>query len=195
MDLSLYRTSMFLGPLLYLISSFFWLPDGHYSITGGTLIIAGSVFYVFAFIALFNLLHQKLPAYASLGKLVAIYGCVCGGAAFGLRDVFMNLFSISHADMLQALAAHPAIANLIFWIGGPAFPLSVLGLGIALSVKKVVPVWAGIALALAGILFPVSRILRIEMLAHATDALMLAPLWYIAAHLQSEKGNVYSLAV
>jgi hypothetical protein len=69
----------------------------------------------------------------------------------------------------------------VFWLSGPAFPISILILGIMLSVKKAVPVWCGILLSLGGLLFPVSRILRIESVAHVVDLLMLIPAWYIAA--------------
>jgi len=184
MDISLRRTSLFVAPLCYLVSGFCWQADGLYTIAGGVWLIIGSVFYVFAFISLFELLTEKLPVYATMGRLAAIYGCICGGVAFGLRDIFMNLFSISHAEMMKALAIHPVMANIIFWIGGPAFPLSVLLLGIMLPVKKPVPVWVGILLVAAGVLFPLSRIFRMELLAHLVDGMMLIPLWYIGVQLR-----------
>ena len=152
--------------------------------------VVGSVFYAVAFIALFNILSQKTPRYIVGGKLIALYGCVCGGTAFGLRDIFMDMFSIPHAQMMQALATHSTMANVIFWIGGPAFPVSMLLLGIVGSSKRLVPVWVGILLTLGGVLFPLSRILRAEMLAHLVDALFLVPLWYIAAHLKTEGEHV-----
>jgi len=115
------------------------------------------------------------------GKAIAIFGCACGGISFGLEGMFAEMFNISHPAMLQALAQHPVAANIVFWLPGPAFPISILILGIMLCVKKVVPVWCGIILSVGGLLFPVSRILRIESVAHVVDFLMLIPAWYIAA--------------
>jgi len=180
METALYRASLLLAPALYFTSGFFWLNNGLYNITGGTLVVVGSVFYVLAFNGIFTLLEKKAPRYSSFVKLLAIYGCMCGGVAFGLRDVFMDMFSVSHAVMLQALAIHPFAANIIFWVGGPTFPLSMLVLGIMLIVKKAAPARIGILLSLSAVLFPISRILRMEWLAHVTDLLMLIPLWYIA---------------
>ncbi|HTD98769.1 MAG TPA: hypothetical protein VK668_05760 [Mucilaginibacter sp.] len=180
MELKLHRSSLFLAPLFYTISGFFWLNGGQYSVTCGTFVVIGSFFWVFAFDGLFGLLKEKAPIYAAWGKAIAIYGAVCGGVAFGLQGIFAEMFSIDHKTMLQALAQHPVAANLIFWFGGPAFPLSILVLGIMLCVKKAVPLWTGILLAAGGLLFPVSRILRIESIGHVVDVLMLIPVWYIA---------------
>jgi hypothetical protein len=179
MEKKLYITSLILAPLFYTASSFFWLDNGRYNATGGTLIVIGSVFWIFVFNGLFDAIKAKAPAYAAWGKFLAVYGCACGGVAFGLQDLFAHMFQISHQSMLQELGRHPIIANLIFWIGGPLFPLSIFVLGIVLVRIKVAALWAGILLSLGGILFPVSRILRMELIAHAVDLLMLIPLYYI----------------
>ena len=189
MELKLYRSSLILAPLCYTISGFFWLNGGQYSVTCGTFVVIGSFFWVFAFDGLFGLLKNKTPVYVAWGKAIAIYGAVCGGVAFGLQGMFIEMFNISHTAMLQALAQHPVAANLIFWFGGPAFPLSILVLGITLCVKKVVPVWVGVLLAVGGLLFPVSRILRIESIGHVVDLLILVPTWYIAVMILRKSIN------
>ena len=191
MRTKLYAASLLLAPLFYAISSFFWQGNGQYSgysVTSGTLIIIGSVFWVIAFSALFDALKEKTPGYASIGLLFAVYGCLCGGVAFALRDIFTSVFNISHHDMLVALSQHPVLTDIVFWAGGPAFPLSLLILGIVLTSTKTVELWVGISIALAGVLFPLSRIPRIELIAHIADAFMLIPLANLSWQLFSQDG-------
>jgi hypothetical protein len=182
MRIKLNALSLFLAPLLYALSGFFWQSDGQYTqytITSGTLLILGSIFWVFTFYILFDNLKEKMPYYSSWGLLIAVYGCLCGGVAFALRDIYTIVFHIPHQAMLDAFAQHPVFTNIVFWIGGPAFPVSLLILGIMLIRTKTTAIWAGICISLAGILFPVSRIIRIGLLAHVTDLLMLIPLAYL----------------
>jgi hypothetical protein len=183
MKIKLYAISFFLAPFLHFLSSFFWLPNGQYNVTGGTLIILGSVFWIFVFQCLFESLSDKTPRYAVLGWLFAVYGCLCGGVAFGLEGIFADIFNISHQTMLEGLGRHPLMANVIFWVGGPAFPVSVLILGIVLTRTKMVASWVGITFALAGLLFPLSRIPRNELIAHVVDVFMLIPLIYLSLQL------------
>ena len=79
MELKLFRISLILAPLLYTISGFFWLNGGQYSVTCGTFIIIGSFFWIFALDGLFDLFKAKSLSYAVWGKVIAIYGCACGG--------------------------------------------------------------------------------------------------------------------
>ncbi len=190
MELKLFRISLILAPLLYTISGFFWLNGGQYSVTCGTFIIIGSFFWIFALNGLFDLFKDKSLSYAVWGKAIAIYGCACGGICFGLQGMFAEMFNISHTAMLSALARYPVASNLVFWAAGPAFPLSILVLGIMFCIKRVTPVWCGILLAAGGLLFPVSRILRIENIAHLVDLLMLIPAWYIALGVSAKQGKV-----
>ena len=186
MKTKLYAVSLVLAPLFYALSSFFWHTDGQYAeftVTSGTLLIVGSVFWVLAFTALFESLKDKTPRYAVWGLLIAVYGCLCGGVSFALRDIFTLTFHIPHKEMLDAFAKYPVFDNIVFWIGGPAFPLSLLGLGIVLSVTKKAPIWVGLMIALSGVLFPVSRITRIEVIAHIDDLFMLAPMIYLGWQL------------
>ena len=183
MRIKLNAASLFLAPLFYAISSFFWNTQsqyGTYDTTSGLLLIIGSIFWVPAFMALFDMLRERAPNYASWGFLLAVYGCLCGGVGFALRDILTVVFNIPHHTMLVALSQYPVLTNIIFWIGGPAFPISLLILGIVLARTRTVPVWVGILIAIAGALFPASRIPRIEWIAHVVDFMMLVPLAYIS---------------
>jgi hypothetical protein len=182
MATKLYAASLILAPACFALSSFFWQNDGQYvqySVTAGTLLIIGSVFWVFAFAAMFDLVKDWAPRYASWGILVAVYGCLCGGVGFALRDIITLLLHIPHKQMLDIFAQHPVFDNIVFWIGGPAFPLSLLVLGVVLAATRKVPGWVGIMIVLSAVLFPVSRITRVEMIAHIDDMLMLVPMGYL----------------
>jgi hypothetical protein len=189
MSTKLYAISLFLAPSCYALSTFFWQTDGQYtqySVTAGSLLIVGSVFWVIAFAALFDKLKDKTPNYASWGLLVAVYGCLCGGVSFALRDVIALTFNISHPDILHAFAKHPIFDNVVFWIGGPAFPISLLLVGIVLAWTKTTAPWVGIMIALSGVLFPVSRIFRIELVGHTVDVLMLVPMVYLSWQMSTK---------
>jgi hypothetical protein len=41
------------------------------------------------------------------------------------------MYGVSHDRSLATLGEHPVVANLIFWVGGPAFPVTLLALRIA----------------------------------------------------------------
>lgn len=182
-DRILFGWSLIVGPALFALSSFAWRPDGDYGVTGGATLAVGSVFWIIAFVGIFGELRARTPRYAAWGLLAGVYGAVCGGAAFALQGVFVDLHRVTHEQSLAALDAHPIVANAIFWIGGPAFPVTLLVLGIVLAATRTVPWWTGAMLALGGALFPVARIPRIELVAHSVDLLMLVPAGYMGWNL------------
>jgi hypothetical protein len=198
MRIKLNAISLFLAPLFYAASSFFWNTQNHYGTydtTSGLLLIVGSILWVPAFLALFDMLRERTPNYASWGFLLAVYGCLCGGVAFALRDILTMVFNVPHHTMLATLSQYPVLTNTIFWIGGPAFPLSLLIVGIVLARTRTVPVWVGVLIAVSGALFPASRIPRIEWAAHIVDFMMLIPLAYLSWQmLRSNQSNLRSFA-
>jgi hypothetical protein len=179
----LFGLSLLLAPLLFAASSFFWTSTGEYGVIGGALLVFGSLFWIVAFAALFGALRSRTPRYAVWGWLAAAYGAICGGAAFAFQGMFVEMLGATHAESLAGLERHPIIANAIFWIGGPAFPLSLLLLGLSLARTRVAPWWAGAMLASGGALFPIARIPRIEGFAVAVDLLMLIPAAYFGFNL------------
>jgi hypothetical protein len=169
--------SMICAPLLFGMSTFLW-RDGQYGAYGGTLVVLGTVFWIAAFMGLFDLVKSKTPIYASIGLFIAIAGCV-SGASFGFAGAYNDIFSISHKHYLEQLSEYPAVAGILLFWSGPIFPLSLLVLGIVLIKTSSVPTWAGILISLSGIAFPLSRIPRIEWIAHVSDVLMFIPLGYL----------------
>ena len=177
----LWGLSLILAPALFATSTFFWVHTSgrvEYGAIGGAIIAIATVFWIPAFIGLFDLLKETMPRYAAWGLLIAIYGCI-GGAAFGLEGLFAEAFRIPHDVRREAWAQFPTTFNLTFFWPGPLFPLSLLILGAMLIRTKSIPLWAGLLICLAAIAFPVSRIPRIDLAAHAADVLMLVPLAYI----------------
>jgi hypothetical protein len=170
-------SSLILAPLLLGISTFFW-THGEYGVAGGTVLAFSTVLWIGAFALLFGLLRREMPAYASLGFILAVYGCL-GGANFGMVGVFSETFGISHREYLQGAAAHALGFNLLLFWPGPLFPLSLFVLGIQLGRKKVIPGWAAAMVCLGALAFPVSRIPRIDWIAHTADVLLAIPLCYL----------------
>jgi hypothetical protein len=171
------------GPLLFTVADFFWVGDAEYGVVAGTLLVLGSVAWIVGFTGLAAAIRPHAPRVAAWGLVPAVYGAVCGGAGFGLQGVLNEMYGVSRRESLDALAGHPLPANLIFWIGGPAFPVTLLLLAIYLLASRRAPVWAGAVLAAGAILFPLARIPRIEVVAVAVDLLLLIPAAYLAGTL------------
>jgi hypothetical protein len=169
--------ALILAPLLLALSTFLW-NRGEYGVAGGTLLGLSTVFWIGCFAVLFGLLRRKFPIYSSLGFIIAVYGCL-GGANFGIAGVFSETFGISHREFLQGAAGHPMGFNLLLFWPGPLFPLSLLVLGIQLARKRVIPGWVAAMVCLGALAFPVSRIPRIEWIAHTADVLLAIPLFYL----------------
>lgn len=173
-------------------STFFW-QDGRYGLTGGVLVALSAIAWVYGLLAIWEWLYASYPRLAACGVVVSLLGCF-GGIAFGLQGFFEGMFGVSHEASLAATAAHPVAANVVLWIPGPAFPLSLMLMGVLLARVRAVPTCVAVALAVSGLVFPLSRIPRVELIAHAADLLMLVPSCYLAVlftrgRLRREGGN------
>jgi hypothetical protein len=62
-------------------------------------------------------------------------------------------------------------------------------LGINLVRTRTVHLWIGLLLCVAAVAFPLSRIQRIEMVAHITDVLLLIPTTYLGISLLSNRSK------
>jgi hypothetical protein len=174
-------TCLVIGQLLHLTSTFFWNEDGRHSVDASVLIILAMVFWAIGFIGLFDLLKEKLPWYSRIGLLYAFYGCL-GGIAFGFEGLYSAIFDVSDKIGIEAYSKYPVHMNLVLFWAGPAFPLTLLVLGIVIAFKKVVPISIGAMMSMGAIAFPVSRIMRIQTVAHLADLLLLIPLIFLLAH-------------
>jgi hypothetical protein len=165
---------LIIAPLLFGASTFFW-HNGEYGVTAATLIAVAGIFWVPALTALFGLVKHKMPWYYSGGLFIAIYGACLGGIAFALLGYFTTIFQISHQTYIKTLAEYPVSSGILIFWAGPLFPLSLLALGINLIRQKAVATWLGVLICLGGMVFPLGRIFRIELIAHLTDLLFAVP--------------------
>lgn len=181
--LALRRASLVLGPLLLAASTFFWV-DGRYGVTGGVLVALSSAAWVYGLVGTWEQLHTRLPATATLGLVLTLLGTF-GGIAFGLQGFFEGAYGLTADESLAAVNQHPPAAWLTLWGPGPLFPLSLVLLGVALLWTRLVPRPLAVALLVAGAAFPLSRIGRIELVAHAVDTVLLGASAWLATPLPS----------
>lgn len=179
------------GQTLHALSTFYWLDSGRHSVNGSVLIILAMVFWAAGFPALFDRVKNRW--YRSIGLLYAIYGCV-GGIAFGFEGLYSAIFNVSEKMGVDAYALYPLQMNLVLFWAGPAFPLSLMILGIVFLVQHTRPWWVSALIIIGAILFPVSRILRIEMVAHVADLTLLLPLGILAVTHDSAQGETHENA-
>jgi len=158
-----------LGPATFAASTFFWLPTGTYGATSGALIGVGLALWTFGLIGVVEDLRTRLPIVSGVILLTLIFGAF-GGAAFGVRGLYDELFGFTREASIQAVTTFPLAADVIFYWPGPLFPLSLLMIGIALARTRIVPLWTAGLVCAVGIAFPFSRIPRIGWMAHVVDA-------------------------
>ena len=164
---------LIVAPVLLAASTFFW-QNGEYGVEAAILIIFSMFFWIPALTGLFSLIKNEMPRYAVWGLWVAVFGCI-SGVCFAFLGYLATIFNISHEQYLYSLSHYPVTSQILLFGSGPLFPLSLLVLGINLMLKGSVPVWIGILFCLAASAFPLSRIPRIEWMAHIADLAMLIP--------------------
>lgn len=155
------------------LSTFFWNTDGRYSINGSVIIILSMVFWAAGLQGVFALFNERNPWYARIGMLYAMYGCF-GGAGFGFEGLYSAIFPLGNKIGIAAYEKFPLQLNLALYWSGPAFPLSMLVLGILLISRKFASPLVGTLVILGAIAFPISRIARIDWVAHLADFVLLA---------------------
>lgn len=158
------RAAMVLAPLLLLGSS---IGDGA---TAGLLQVLAMVSFVAVVVGLVARIAEPAPRAAAALLLLGCLGCA-GGLGYGF-----NLIAISHGFDLDLESG----AAVILKVTGICFPLTFIGLGLALLRTRTSPVATAAAIAAAGLLFPVSRIGGITPLMILVDVLLLLGLAGIA---------------
>jgi hypothetical protein len=166
------------APVLFAASTFYW-HNGEYNVISGTLLILSLFFWLPALRGLFSITSAVLPRYSIWALWIAYFGCV-SGICFAFLGYITTVLNIPHKEYLDALNNYPFTSQLLLFASGPIFPLSIFLLGIQMLRKKVVPFRIGLLLCIAGIVFPVSRISRIEIIAHVADLVLLVPCVYIS---------------
>src|SRR3954469_7893981 len=164
---------LIVAPVLFAASTFFW-RNGEYGVEAAILIIFSMFFWIPALTGLFSMIKNETPRYAVWGLWIAVFGCI-SGVCFAFLGYLATIFNISHDQYLKLLSHYPVTSQVLLFGSGPLFPLSILVLAITLVLKRSVPVGIGILFCLAAIAFPLSRIPRVEWMAHIADLAMLVP--------------------
>ena len=176
------------GQLALSASTFFWNADGSYSVNSATIIILSMLFWAVGLQGLFGMFKDENPWYARLGLLYAMYGCL-GGIAFGFEGLFGEIFQSESKIGLSAYEKFPLQMNLVLFWSGPAFPLSMLVLGGFLIYRKKATALTGVLLIVGAIAFPVSRIMRVEWIAHLADLVLLGGIILLVKKLAVDRGQ------
>jgi hypothetical protein len=150
------------------------------------MIILSMAFWIVGFQYFFELFAKRDRWYSRLGFLYAVYGCI-GGIAFGFEGLYSEIFGFTDKMGVDAYSRFPIQMNIVLFWSGPAFPLSLLFLGIMLIIRKIVPVYVGVLIALGGVAFPVSHIIRIDWIAHISDLLLLSAVIIVPIILMKKK--------
>ncbi|QUH02020.1 hypothetical protein HUO13_15515 [Saccharopolyspora erythraea] len=166
----LQAAALLLGPLIFALSPFFWV-DGHYGITGGTLIALSMVPWVYGLIGEYERLRERVPTLAGLWLLLLVIG-MFGSIAFGLQGFFEGVFDITERVSLAALDEYPPHSLFLLWLPGPSFPLALLAFGVLLGWTRMAPRWVAVLVCLAAVAFPLARVLRTDWVAYIADLLM-----------------------
>jgi hypothetical protein len=181
----IYAASMVIAPLLLLATSFAeWTGSGpEKDGFGGSLKVLTMFFFIFVILGLTHLLWNRTPRFAVIARFIGVLACV-GGAGYGYLGVFYDV-QVQAGASEALLALFMSLANgmeggftgaPILQYVGILFPLTFIALGIALWRTGAVPAWAGITLALAGLMFPTSRIPDIAMVNYLADLLFVVSL-------------------
>jgi drug/metabolite transporter (DMT)-like permease len=164
---------LIIAPVLFAASTFFW-QKGEYGVEAAMLIIFSMFFWIPALAGLFSLIKSEMPRYAVWGLWIAVFGCI-SGVCFAFLGYLATIFNISHEQYLISLSHYPVTSQILLFGSGPLFPLSILVLGINFMMKRSVPIWISILFCMAAVAFPLSRIPRIEWIAHIADLAMTIP--------------------
>lgn len=168
----IWLVSLILAPLLLAISIFFW-SNGVLTGTAGWIQVLAFTFWILAFQGMFSLLKDKMPRYATIGFLIAIYACI-GGNNFGMDGIYGEAIGINDIDAKNVLHEKLGIGGVIsLYLPGILFPLSLIVLGINFIRAKTFEWWIGALLIIAAIGFPISRIPREPLLAHLVDVILI----------------------
>ena len=164
--------SLILAPLFIVISQFFW-NNGVLTITAGVLQVFAYFFWIFAFQGMFQLVQESMPRYAVIVFFIAVLSCI-GGNNFGVDGIYGDLMGVTNQaqmDEMHSKLGGAAVAYL--FLPGLLFPLSLLILGINLIRTQSVTLGIGLLLCIAAVGFPLSRVPRIDWIAHLDNFLLL----------------------
>ena len=169
---------LIIAPLLLASSTFYW-RQGEYGVESATLLTLSLFFWIPALKFLFALVDRKTTWYPIVGYWIAVFGCI-SGVCFAFLGYLTRIFNIPHSQYVAALGKYAVSSQILLFASGPLFPLSLFFLGIILAIKKTIDGWLAVLLCLGAIVFPLSRISRVQWLAHLGDIILFIPCCMLA---------------
>ncbi len=166
---TLFGVAMIMAPLLLLVSTITSvIGEGlGEDQAGGIIQVYAMAGFLLVTIGLTQLLEDVVPRAAAVLTLLGALG-VAAGVGYGINAIYTDIGTLDLNNDVEGVAAPLALQ-----LPGILFPLSFLALGVALYRARVQPRWCGLAIALGAVLFPVSRIGSIDVLAPVPDVLFL----------------------
>lgn len=164
--------AMIVAPLLLLASTVAYTLGGGLGEdqVGGVLQVYAMAAFMLAVIGLTRMLEHHAPRAAAALTLIGAIG-VAGGVAYGINSIYADIGTLDLNENVEGAAGPLALQ-----MPGILFPLTFVALGVALARTHAQPRRYFIALAAAGVLFPLSRIPSVETLALLADTLFVAAL-------------------
>lgn len=157
--------ALILGPALWAAASVAWMAD---AVELRAILTFWAV--VFTGVGLHGVILRRLaePAafvHAVLGLTLA--AGLAAGAGFAVELAMTETFGID-----RLVDAGQASSVLTLQLPGLLYPLSLIGIGVASWRKNTMPGMSGVLVALAGLIFPISRIGEVAGVALASDLLL-----------------------
>ena len=183
LDQALSGLALIGAPILMALGTLFW-ENGQVGARAGTFQFYAMALWIPALLALFALTKSQMPRLATLGTWLAFIVCLAG-AGWAYDGMYLTAFSKAGADVAMvnaAVGSMPVAQVLTLQLPGLFFPLILVLAGFSIWRSNLFPAWVPLLIALGGIGFPLSRIPRIQLLAHTADLLLLVPLLYIGWH-------------
>lgn len=182
LERNLFGTAALAGPALLVLSTLLAMEAGAFRRSAWAATVQ-----IYAFIGLAVVivgLSRMLAARSEkVGLAVLVLGLV--GVAGGVGFAMEAMYVASGAPRMAESQDPSALLGLN--MPGVVFPLAMVVTGISLvRAKGGWPVWAGAVVALAGVMFPVSRIGNVVALALVADGLLLLGLGAMGLWLISE---------
>ena len=179
---TVFGVAALLGPAFLVVSTLLAVEAGAFrrSAWAATIQIYAFIGLAVAIVGLSRMLAARSE---NLGMGVLILGLVgvAGGVGFGMEALY-----VASGAPRMAESQDPA-ALLGLNIPGIVFPLAMLVTGVSLlRTRGGWPAWAGAVVALAGVMFPVSRIGNVVALGLVADSLLLVGLGAVGWWLISE---------
>ncbi|HAE35482.1 MAG TPA: hypothetical protein PK742_04080 [Chitinophagales bacterium] len=187
-----WNTSLVLAPILLAAAQFFW-DDGRVTTTAGVLQVLAFTVWIFSFQGLFQVIRKDLPTYSVIGFILAAYACI-GGNNFGVDGIYTEAMGFTDLEAAAEFTGSIGSSTLAFlFIPGGLFPLSMMILSVQLTRKKKIRLLTGVLFFIGALCFPLSRIPRIDMLAHIDNLILLIAHLLIYTDLKAGTENVGQL--